>query len=229
MIHLPWIFAFLRVSGWAAFLLTLHYIFTGYAPQLSWWLLLGWVYIFTFKYFFHRGPMHKDHLEINWRQLGIHKKISLGLFAKILASHGSHHVNFCDDNFQRRDQLDDIVSIWWLFPALLTSHYLAFLALLPASATPNIILAISVWFALFEAVHWFTHVEGTWLDNTLSRTWGVGWLWVYTVEYHREHHQRPKHNFHFLPPWLLDWIFNTGLSPRIYRDSDGRYKAKSAN
>jgi hypothetical protein len=87
-------------------------------------------------------------------------------------------------------------------------------------------VALSIWFGLFEAVHWFAHVQDTWLDRVMSRTWLIGWWWVYTVEYHREHHDRPRGNFHFLPPWLLDWIFNTGISPRIYREASGEYRAR---
>ncbi len=227
--HKPWFIGIAKVILTDIAVLGMHYLLFSTAfifyPLAA---ICSIVYVQIFKCLWHWGPMHwypskNESVKRYFRSLKI---LNNSFLRSVHSSHASHHASFKKGSFQSRDpkKLSDIVSDIHIFPILLTAHYIALLIFIPWHFIPTIILAMSVWFAMFEATHWFAHVKDNAVDRTLRRVPLLGYFWVDMFEYHTYHHgeydepgkESGLHNaFNFVFPYLGDRILGTYVSPRV--------------
>ena len=222
--HRPWFIGIAKVILTDIAILGAHYwffsaVFAFYPLQA----LCAVLYLQIFKCLWHWGPMHWYPSQKEWfkKYLENSKFLTNSFFTSVHKSHISHHTNFGKKHFQSHDpeKLNDIVSDVHIFPILLTGHYLLMLIFIPWQYIPTIILSMSIWFAAFEATHWFTHVENNAVDKTLRRIPVLGYFWAHMFEYHRFHHEEDSHSaFNFLFPYLGDRLFGTYIPPKIVWD-----------
>ncbi len=163
------------------------------------WLALGALYFHFFEYGYHRVVMH-----FGVRYLGSVKR-----------SHLEHHRVFNGSNFtsSRKEDREQIVTPWPVFPTLFFLHYAASTPVLPASQRVFFFAGVTLSYLLFEATHWATHVEGNVFDRLAQRVPVLRSARRYQIEHHRRHHEMPDANFNFNPPFLGDLLFRTFRPP----------------
>ena len=186
-------------------LLTLGSIFLGFAAMVALgndplplppsgthvrWFLAGIFYMQLLEYAIHRFLMHGP------------------LPGFIRRNHVHHHRTFHGDRFRSRDAVDlaSIPGGLWVFPVVGGAHYVVLSLLAAPGAATAFTLASALHYGLFEATHWFTHVDGNAVDRVLGRVPALGRFWAREIEHHRGHHEIPVRAFNFTFPYTGDRI-----------------------
>lgn len=157
--------------------------------------VLGIAYTHFFEYAYHRLFMHDG-----VRGLGFIKK-----------NHLEHHRVFHGENFTSRNREDwqYISSPWFVFPGLLTVHYLVLVQFLSPQSLVAFFAGVLLHYLVFEGTHWLTHVEGNLVDRWIARLPVLSRVRDYHIRHHRYHHEIPTADFNFNPPFLGDVVFGT--------------------
>jgi len=147
--------------------------------------LAGALYTNLFEHLWHRFAMHGGRPD---------------------PRHARHHRIFYGERFQTRDRaaLEEIVTAWYVFPALLALHYTAFVELFGAGLAPAFFLGVVLHFLTYESTHWYTHVADNGFDRAVERIPGLRGLRAMQIRHHRMHHAEPTINFNFTPPYAGD-------------------------
>ena len=157
--------------------------------------LAGITYTHFFEYAYHRLLMHGG----AWGP-GFIKK-----------NHLEHHRVFYGDNFtsRSRDDWQYISSPWYVFPGLLTIHYLALRGFVRTETLLAFFGGVLLHYLVFECTHWLTHVRDNAVDRWIGGVPALGRLRRYHIRHHRHHHEIPTVDFNFNPPFLGDVVFRT--------------------
>ncbi|HXH29655.1 MAG TPA: sterol desaturase family protein [Bacteriovoracaceae bacterium] len=166
-------------------------VWTG--AQVDWtlgspfFILLTLAYATTFTYFLHRFILHRRVPGFSWA----HKM------------HHWHHT-FYTSGVMEYDELDDVYMLL-MPPWIQVFYYLVYLPLLivilkpllPMALVLHFIFAMTLWYALYESVHWVSHLP---LDHVLLKVPGLRWM----RQHHQVHHSRLKDvaNFGIVEPGL---------------------------
>lgn len=144
------------------------------------------------------GAVYTNLFEHAWHRYGMHVRRD--------PRHARHHRIFYGNGFQTSDPeaLREIVTAWYIFPLLLTVHYVAFRALFGARFAPAFFLGVVLHFVTYEVTHWYTHVGNNGFDRLVSRLPGLRGLRAEQILHHRLHHAEPMVNFNFNPPYAGD-------------------------
>jgi uncharacterized membrane protein (DUF485 family) len=147
------------------------------------------------------GALYTNIFEHLWHRYAMHSR-------RPDPRHARHHQLFYGDRFQTTDPaaLREIVTGWYIFPALLTIHYAAFAALFGAALTPAFFFGVVLHFVTYEATHWYTHVADNNFDKLVARIPGLSALRAMQIRHHRMHHAEPLINFNFTPPYVGDRV-----------------------
>ena len=183
-----------KTAGWAAgsflAIIGLHW-FTGrgfeFSLRAAAVCLAGALYTNLFEHAWHRYAMHGRRAD---------------------PRHATHHRLFYGAKFQTSDAaaLAEIVTAWYIFPALLAIHYPTFVLLFPAALAPAFFLGVTAHYVLFEVTHWYTHVANNGFDRAVARIPGIRRIRAAQIRHHRLHHAEPMVNFNFNPPYAGDRI-----------------------
>ena len=148
------------------------------------------------------GALYTNVFEHAWHRFGMHGR-------RPDPRHARHHRLFYGDRFRTADPeaMREIVTSWYIFPALLAVHDAAFVLIFGSGLAPAFFLGVTVHFIAYEVTHWFTHIEGNSFDRWVAKLPGLRRLRAIQVEHHRLHHMQPLVNFNFNPPYAGDWIF----------------------
>ena len=202
--RLHWPLLRVTLTATAAFLLAVYGERRGLednvpALQILLWGLVGFVYTQFFEYGYHRVLMHKGN----------------GIFASIKKNHLTHHAVFYGENFasRREEDLKHVAGRWFLFPVPFSVHYLVLKPLLASPILICFLAGILVHYLIFEATHWFSHVEDNGFDNLLRRIPVLRAMRNYQIQHHRWHHEIPNAGFNFNPPYLGDAVCRTLVVP----------------
>jgi hypothetical protein len=184
-----------------AAVLSIHWRNGQVDPAVSWnvlgWIMAGGFYTHLFEYFYHSWLMHRVFRIGKWRFVD--------------TRHRAHHRIFLGDSFQTRrpENLVEVATKWYTFPALFVMHYAAFRALLPAPAAPAFFLGVTMQFLAYEVTHWLTHLQDNVFDRWVTHLPVLGEIRRRQIAHHRLHHLRPDVNFNFTPPYAGDRIGRT--------------------
>jgi hypothetical protein len=159
-------------------------------PVLAVWFVAGILYTNLFEYWVHRCPMHRG----------------LPLLRHVRRNHIEHHRILRGESFRTRNPSDlaHISGRFWIFPVLLTGHYVLVTAFLPIDAAMAFLSACFLHYLAFEITHWLTHLEDNAVDRALFKIPVVASIRAHQIEHHRIHHQTPMIAFNFNPPYLGD-------------------------
>jgi len=168
----------------------------------AWWIFffLGLAYTQLFEYGFHRYGMHRGR--------GV-----------LLRSHLRHHRIFHGEHFASRNaaELEHVAGRWYLFPLGLLAHFLIARLVVPPGTALALLAGCVSHYVLFETSHFLAHVEDHPFDRWIRRIPLLGSLRDYQIAHHRLHHELPRCNFNFNPPFLGDGVCGT-LSPSLAGD-----------
>jgi len=159
--------------------------------------LMGLFYTHFFEWWFHHGPMHR-------RMRLIPEAIKL--------SHLEHHRVFHGNNYRSDDpeDLKYITGAYYRWPISFLVNYLLFIIIFPMQYGAIFFLGVFLHFTSYEVTHWFSHREADNLfDKTLSHIPIINKLREIQIEHHRIHHEEPRWDFAFNPPYLFDHLFGT--------------------
>ncbi|HXV64094.1 MAG TPA: hypothetical protein VEK15_25565 [Vicinamibacteria bacterium] len=153
---------------------------------------------------FAAGVLYTQFFEHLAHRVGMHRRVRF--LEGVRFRHLVHHRIFHDANFRttRPSDLDHIAGQYWMFPVLISIHYLALLPVLSDSQLTAFLAGTLLHYLVFEATHWFTHIEGNGFDRILSRIPLLRDIRNHQIEHHRAHHQVPEIAFNFNPPYLGD-------------------------
>jgi hypothetical protein len=157
--------------------------------------LLGIAYTHFFEYGYHRLLMHAGA-----RGLGFIKR-----------NHLKHHQVFYGENFTstNREDWQYISSPWFVFPALIIIHYSVLQTVLGPVSLVAFFAGVLLHYLFFECTHWLTHVKGNAIDRWIAKLPLMGPMRGYHIRHHRYHHEIPKFDFNFNPPFMGDVVFGT--------------------
>lgn len=163
--------------------------------------LAGIAYEQFFEYVWHRWPMHKRDLRV----------FGIAVFKYVLENHIEHHRYFNARNLtsDKEENLRHLASVWYFYPLTLASHCLIVFPLLSYPQTLVFFGGATVGYTIFETVHWFTHEQGTVVENFLLHIPFVGFLAILIKRHHLWHHTDQRKCFNFSLPWPFDWFFGT--------------------
>lgn len=169
------------------------------AVQLDWgiksalYILATLVYATTFTYFLHRFFLHRKVFGLAWA----HKM------------HHWHHTFYTSSHMQY-DHLNDIYMLFmppWiqLFYFLIYLPALTFIVQLffPISITMHFIFGLTIWYGIYELVHWIEHLP--------AQSWPMKFSICRALKrHHSTHHSKLKDqaNFGIVEP-SLDYLFKT--------------------
>lgn len=160
-------------------------------PALLFAAGVAWVQVV--EYAWHRGIMHG-----RWR-------------CRIRRSHLDHHRAF-SERFQvgmgDTDAQEMISEHPITFPLAFVCHA-AVLTAIFGIASGMFLAGVCLGYAVYEIGHWASHVEANPIDSMLLSIPGIARIRRRQIEHHREHHERPMHNFSFTPPYVGDVAWNT--------------------
>jgi hypothetical protein len=157
--------------------------------------VLGVAYVQLVEYSYHRFLMHRG----------------LRFLGSLKRSHVQHHRTFHGDRFcsRKEEDLKNLATRWYLFPATFAFHYLILGAILPSGPLVAFLGGATLHYAIFEITHWFTHVQDNLFDRCLRTIPVLGRLRELQVRHHRRHHETPYLNFNLVPPFLGDHLADT--------------------
>jgi hypothetical protein len=147
------------------------------------------------------GALYTNLFEHAWHRYAMHSR-------RPDRRHATHHSIFYDTRFQTSDPeaLREIVTSWYIFPALLVTHYSVFAAVFGAALAPMFFLGVLLHFVGYEVTHWYTHVADNSFDRYISRIPVLRRLRSVQIHHHRLHHANPTINFNFNPPYAGDRV-----------------------
>jgi hypothetical protein len=147
------------------------------------------------------GAVYTNLFEHGWHRFGMHGR-------RPDPRHAVHHRIFYGSRFQNSDPaaLHEIVTAWYIFPALLALHYPAFAALFGPALAPAFFCGVVLHFVTYEVTHWYTHIADNGFDRVVARVPGLRGVRAAQIRHHRRHHAEPAVNFNFNPPYAGDRI-----------------------
>lgn len=162
--------------------------------------VVGAVYTQLFEYAYHRFPMHE-------RVPG---------FASARANHLRHHAIFHGEHFatRNREYLNHVAGKWYHFPVGLLAHYLVLAPFVGSACLVAFLAGVMVHYLLFEASHWFAHLDASAVDRAVALVPVLSTLRRRQIRHHRGHHDRPNVDFNFNPPFIGDRV--AGLVEESY-------------
>jgi hypothetical protein len=96
--------------------------------------------------------------------------------------------------------LQQVVTVWYIFPILLAIHFPPFVAIFPSGLPPMFVLGVVLHFVTYEVTHWYTHVADNAFDRRIRRIPGVRRLREAQIRHHRLHYSDPGVNFNSIHP-----------------------------
>ncbi|MBY0516553.1 MAG: hypothetical protein K2P81_06585 [Bacteriovoracaceae bacterium] len=160
------------------------------------WIFLSIFWASTFLYFLHRFMLHRIVPGFAWA----HKM------------HHWHHTFYQSENMEY-DELNDVYMLLmppWI-QLIYFVLYLPFITwalshLFPPVFVPHFIFALTVWYGLYELIHWIEHLS----DKHMVMTFG----WARKMKRHHRGHHHPKfkdaRNFGIVEP-TQDYLWGTKL------------------
>lgn len=155
------------------------------------WLLGGLAYAAFFEYFYHRFIGHTDTLPI------------------AAEKHREHHREWRNVNVTSTDRMKPHLSEdWYFYPIALAAHFLAGKLLFEVFPW-EILVGFTAFYLQFEILHWATHIEDNCIDEIILEWPIVRTIRLRQIAWHLDHHEIPRENFNFTPPYPGDKVFRT--------------------
>jgi hypothetical protein len=160
------------------------------------WVLLSALWASTILYVTHRWLLHKKIPGFHWA----------------FKMHHWHHTFYQAQNMEY-DELDDVYMLLmppWI-QAIYFVVYLPLLAwllsfILPAVFVPHFVFTLTLWYGLYELIHWMEHLPDTHLM--------MGFAWARSMKHHHVGHHHPKfkdcRNFGIVEP-TQDYLWGSKL------------------
>lgn len=159
-----------------------------------WWLwfIAGLIWAQLAEYAWHRFVLH-------------------GPSSASRLQHADHHKAFLRvpavplDDLEAQDSIPEERAV---FPVALAAHAAVFVFLSGGLSAPFFV-ALCIHYMAFELSHWAIHVRDNPIDLILRHVPLVRRVRAWQILYHFEHHEDPRLNFGFTPPFTGDVLLGT--------------------